>query len=166
MPDREMTANEMRAEIMTRGNEIRSLRTALSAENAKREAAEAKVEAERGYTREVADLVLRKIEEIEFKTGRNLHDPFKDNNLPPTHVHSDTITLRIAEFKKFRDDFSMMTAFLAHMFKDDKVSPMHLIPYLRAALSPAPATEKKCGHGPEMLKVFDLYCAQCVEEAK
>lgn len=25
---------------------------------------------------------------------------------------------------------------------------------------------KKCGHGPEMLKVVDLYCAQCVEEAK
>ena len=28
------------------------------------------------------------------------------------------------------------------------------------------AQEKKCGHGPEMLKVVDLYCAQCVEEAK
>lgn len=25
---------------------------------------------------------------------------------------------------------------------------------------------KKCGHGPEMLKVVDLYCAQCVEEEK
>ena len=23
---------------------------------------------------------------------------------------------------------------------------------------------KKCGHGPEMLKVVDLYCAQCVKE--
>ena len=36
----------------------------------------------------------------------------------------------------------------------------------RIALSTSPATEKKCGHGPEMLKVVDLYCAQCVEEAK
>ncbi len=25
---------------------------------------------------------------------------------------------------------------------------------------------KSCGHGPDMLKVTDLYCAQCVEEAK
>mgnify|MGYP001563718490 FL=1 len=25
---------------------------------------------------------------------------------------------------------------------------------------------KKCGHGPEMLKVVDLYCAQCVKEVK
>lgn len=33
--------------------------------------------------------------------------------------------------------------------------------------SERPAThDKKCGHGPEMLKVVDLYCAQCVKEAK
>ena len=43
--------------------------------------------------------------------------------------------------------------------------------YALASLPPSPSDStaksvKKCGHGPDMLKVVDLYCAQCVEEAK
>jgi len=45
-----------------------------------------KVGKDRGYPREVADVVLRKIQEIGVKTGRNMGDPFADNNLPSTTV--------------------------------------------------------------------------------
>lgn len=35
-----------------------------------------------------------------------------------------------------------------------------------SSASPVNSARKKCGHGPEMLKVVDLYCAQCIAEAK
>lgn len=51
--------------------------------------------------------------------------------------------------------------------KPSSEHPAKAIPSTENPSSKRPVTtDKKCGHGPEMLKVVDLYCAQCVKEAE
>lgn len=86
----------------------------------------------------VADAVLRKIEEIQFTTGRSKHDPFADNNLPTVGGNCDTVAILRKHLEKFRDDYALMTAWLAWYFKTEEVAPAHLIGPLMEVPPPSP----------------------------
>lgn len=86
---------------------------------------EEKLSKQRIYTREVADAVLRKVKEIEFRAARDPHEAFERNNLP-TFVKNDTVVLMRETLIRFHNDFALMTAFLAHHFRTEKVGPTHL----------------------------------------
>ena len=88
------------------------------------------------YFKPAAEAVLKAVREIEFKRGRNLGDPFDGNNLPANASNSETITLRRDRLEKFRDDFSLMAAWLAWHFKTDHVAPIHLVGPLMERLRP------------------------------
>ncbi len=82
------------------------------------------------YTKEVADAVLKKVMELDFKVGRDHLEAFETNNLP-TYITNDTVTLMRSDLIKFHNDFAMMTAFLAHLFKTEHIAPIHLLGLLR-----------------------------------
>ena len=95
--------------------------------------------------RPAVEAVVRKIQEIEFKAGRDLDVSFRENNLPNLSPRLETVTLPREKFKQFRDDYSLMAAWLAVHFKDDRVSPLHLLAPLRRALSTVAEKCVECG---------------------
>lgn len=90
----------------------------------------------RCYNPDVAKLIMEKIRECEFATGRDITCAFDENQLPSTIYSGDTVTLTRQRLKQFRDDFTLLCMFAAHMTKNPHCSPIDLLPMLMKDVKP------------------------------